>query len=224
LGTVFGLVHGCLGQAFFVLLGVIALLLSPLWERLKPGSGGPLRNGMRGLLAAGTGLIFLQLLLGATMRHQHAGLAIPDFPLAYGNVLPATDPESLLRYNQQREHESVVTGFQIWLQMFHRLGAVAAVGTVFAAFIRAWRSLGWLSVVTRGTAVWAGLLVLQFSLGMATIWTRKAADVATAHVAGGALALLGGTLLILLARKLSLPVRAAARPDSLPTLVRSATH
>ncbi len=33
-------------------------------------------------------LIFGQLLLGATMRHQHAGLAIPDFPLAYHKLWP----------------------------------------------------------------------------------------------------------------------------------------
>ncbi len=34
----------------------------------------------------------LQLMLGATMRHQHAGLAIPDFPLAHGRF-GRTDPE-----------------------------------------------------------------------------------------------------------------------------------
>ena len=38
-----------------------------------------------------TGLILLQLMLGATMRHQHAGLAIPDFPLAYGKLWPDVD-------------------------------------------------------------------------------------------------------------------------------------
>ena len=39
-------------------------------------------------------LIFGQLILGATMRHQHAGLAIPDFPLAYGKLWPAMDAAS----------------------------------------------------------------------------------------------------------------------------------
>jgi len=35
-----------------------------------------------------TVLIFAQLLVAATMRHQHAGLAIPDFPLAYARSGP----------------------------------------------------------------------------------------------------------------------------------------
>ena len=47
-------------------------------------------------------LILGQLALGAAMRHQHAGLAIPDFPLAYGKLWPATDAASVAHYNAQR--------------------------------------------------------------------------------------------------------------------------
>src|SRR6185295_10968094 len=35
-----------------------------------------------------TTLVYLQILLGATMRHTGAGLAIPDFPLSYGHLIP----------------------------------------------------------------------------------------------------------------------------------------
>ena len=73
-------------------------------------------------------LILAQLTLGATMRHQHAGLAIPDFPLAYGRLWPAMDADSVARYNQQRMEvvaANPITAFQIDLQMVHRLVAMA---------------------------------------------------------------------------------------------------
>ena len=34
------------------------------------------------------GNVFVQLALGASMRHSHTGLSIPDFPTAYGHILP----------------------------------------------------------------------------------------------------------------------------------------
>ena len=37
------------------------------------------------------------------MRHQHAGLAVPDFPLAYGKVWPPTDTAFLEEVNRARE-------------------------------------------------------------------------------------------------------------------------
>ncbi|HEX9492282.1 MAG TPA: COX15/CtaA family protein, partial [Thermoanaerobaculia bacterium] len=33
-------------------------------------------------------IVFLQILLGALMRHLGAGLAIPDFPLSFGRLVP----------------------------------------------------------------------------------------------------------------------------------------
>ena len=69
-------------------------------------------------------------------------------------------------------------------------------------------------------ALWLGLLLVQAGLGMATIWTNKAADVATAHVAVGALSLMTGTLLSFIAAR-----RAPASPighDS--SLTREPVH
>lgn len=222
LGLVFGLIHGCLGQVFFVLLGVIAFLCSPAWQRLS-GSH-PALAVLRPWIWAGTALVALQLILGATMRHQHAGLAISDFPLAYGQIWPATDAGSLLRYNQVRIHESTVTAFQIHLQMIHRLGAILALGVIVGTGFRLVRATGWASTTGQLAALWSFLILGQFTLGMFTIWTNKAADVATAHVAGGALLFLVGTLLILAARKLSLPVCAAAPVRPVTVFPRPALH
>ena len=43
---------------------------------------------LRKLTVATTAWIYVQILIGATMRHTDAGLAIPDFPLAFGQLIP----------------------------------------------------------------------------------------------------------------------------------------
>ncbi len=141
-------------------------------------------------------------MLGATMRHQHAGLAIPDFPLAYGRLWPAMDADSVLRYNQQRIEvvaQNPITAFQIGLHMAHRLVALAIlIGTGAVAW---WTGrLGGSTRSNVGTTLrrlgrlWLGLIVAQVGLGAWTVWSGKAADVATAHVLVGALSLATGAL------------------------------
>ena len=76
------------------------------------------RSGYPTLYLLATLLILAQLTLGAAMRHQHAGLAIPDFPLAYGKLWPAMDAASVAHYNQQRIEvvaANPITAFQIGL-------------------------------------------------------------------------------------------------------------
>ena len=141
------------------------------------------------------------------MRHQHAGLAIPDFPLAYGKLWPATDPASVQLYNQHRLELTAVnpiTATQVILQMVHRLVALAILGAVFWS---AWQFRFNASALRRFRAprrlayAWLGLILIQGLLGAATIWSDKAADIATAHVVVGALALaLGANLSIIWGR------------------------
>ena len=46
-----------------------------------------------------TAVIYVQILLGATMRHTGAGLAIPDFPLAFGHLIPPHwDPKIAMHF------------------------------------------------------------------------------------------------------------------------------
>jgi heme A synthase len=72
---------------------------------------------------------------------------------------------------------------------------------------RAGRSLGWRHRLTRFTTVWFGLVLTQVFIGAATIWTGKSADIATAHVACGALCLAtGGLASIVSFRLLAAPV------------------
>lgn len=194
-----GIFHATLAQMFFCLVSSIALFQTNFWKKLQPGQ---IASPVKMLYLATTVLILGQLVLGATMRHQHAGLSIPDFPLAYGKVWPATDPDSIAHYNQVRvapESYGFITATQVILQMVHRIVALAIVICVLTCFIRTLRQFGWQSLLTRWTGGWFALICCQALLGAATIWTAKSADIATLHVAFGALSLLSGTLLTIVA-------------------------
>jgi cytochrome c oxidase assembly protein subunit 15 len=212
-----GIFHATLAQLFFVLLCVIALLTTRWWREFSVNVGlaagsfpltptlslGEREKTRRFWLmvpTAATVLILFQLILGATMRHQHAGLAIPDFPLAYGKIWPAMDPVSVELCNQKRLEATAVnpiTAFQIGLQMVHRMVALLILaGVAFSAWLTR-QNLGSKNPLSKMTLSWLGLILAQAILGAATIWSGKAADVATAHVLLGALSLASGTVVSL---------------------------
>jgi cytochrome c oxidase assembly protein subunit 15 len=210
-----GLFHGCLAQSFFALMATIALVTSKFWrnlerartsesERERTGAAGhqsPLTNHLslltsqRWVLAV-TAMVFVQLVLGASMRHSHAGLSITDFPTSYGHLFPPLDDATIAQINQQRGAASqpYTSAALILLQYVHRVWAVLiVVGLVFTA-IRLLRSQ--LSLFFRHCATgWILLIVVQFCLGAWTVLSNKAADIATAHVLFGALTLMLGVLL-----------------------------
>jgi cytochrome c oxidase assembly protein subunit 15 len=228
-----GIYHATIAQLFFVLTCALALFTSRWWKGLErqpparreensadkhavPEAGAPLC----GLVLFTTILIFIQLIIAAAMRHQHAGLAISDFPLAHGKLWPDTGAEAVARYNAQRvsiNAENPITAFQIELQMAHRVVALAILICVGIAVFcsrrcqSAERAIappthvgGYESTVAvRLSWFWLGLTLFQVGLGAATIWTNKAADVATAHVLVGALALTIGALWCAIAFRVS---------------------
>jgi len=191
-----GIFHGCLAQLLLVSVSLMGLFTSRWWIETRPGIGLTPRHWTGRTLAI-CALIFAQLMLGATMRHQHAGLSIHDFPLAYGQAWPNVDPASVDRYNLARmaHNEVPTTALAISLQMAHRVGAVLITAAIFAAAAAVWLTPGSAPILRRWSAAWVGLVLLQFALGAFTIWTNKAADVATTHVAIGALTLVLGALL-----------------------------
>ena len=193
-----GIFHATIAQLFFILICVIALFTSQFWRGLLAGKGNYFVSpSLRMLVLFTTILIFFQLIIAATMRHQHAGLSIPDFPLAYGKIWPATNPDAVAGYNARRvsvTEEAPVTAFQIELQMAHRVVALIIFILVAASAWLAWRRLGGKDSLTKLAFFWLALIFLQIGLGAATIWTNKAADVATAHVMVGALSLVTGAL------------------------------
>src|SRR6202047_4766745 len=128
--AVLGLFHGCLAQGFFCLVATIALVTSRFWRHIEPAADARAIETLRFWTVAVTGMWIVQLALGASMRHSHTGLSIPDFPAAYGGVLPPLDAASVARINETRGGNQAappVTAGLILLQYLHRGWAVLIV-------------------------------------------------------------------------------------------------
>jgi heme a synthase len=190
-----GILHACLAQAFLGLVVVIALATTKFWrtlsnvvvdaEKLAP---------IKTIAIAITVAVYIQLALGATMRHQHRDLAILDFPTAYGAWIPDTSEYKLALINAWRNAHgfSEVSGFQIWLQMVHRFLALVIAVAVIVFCSRVGRDARRIAALRRLSILWLLLIFVQLMLGAWTIWSNKAADIATAHVAMGAIMLCFG--------------------------------
>jgi cytochrome c oxidase assembly protein subunit 15 len=215
-----GIFHACVAQAFLALLVVIALVTTNFWRSLGHGAvnlegSAPATPGrdelVQGLgsreLAAPLSLtnittirniaavvmlaIYVQLALGATMRHQHRDLSILDFPTANGAWIPDTSATALAKINAWRDARGLsdVDAFQIWLQMIHRFVALLIAIGVITFCSRVWRDARQVPALKKLSIWWIAFLLVQLTLGAWTIWSNKAADIATAHVAVGAIML-----------------------------------
>ncbi len=83
------------------------------------------------------------------------------------------------------------TAVQIWIQMVHRFVAVVIAAAVSGLFRQ---SAGTAAArLDLWSTLWLVMILVQIGLGAWTIWSNKAADVATAHMAlGSPLAVLAG--------------------------------
>jgi cytochrome c oxidase assembly protein subunit 15 len=179
--------HAGLAQLFFCMTVSLALFTSPGWRaRQDPVDDATLRR----IAAATTVLVYCQILAGATMRHIEAGMAIPDFPLAFGHVVPPF-------WN---------TGIAV--HFAHRVGAVLVTIAVLATaghvlyHHRARREL------VRPAALLIAFVLAQVTLGAFVVLSGLQPVINTAHVVNGALVL--ATSLVLTLR--SYRVRFAAAP------------
>ncbi|HUJ75417.1 MAG TPA: COX15/CtaA family protein [bacterium] len=166
--------HALLAQLFFALTVLLAQVTAPEWGPL-PASRQPGSVRLAGIVTLAA--LELELLLGAMVRHFNAGLAIPDFPLAFGRLAPPLDT------------------FAIQIHFFHRLGALVVVVLVLGTGVlalhrhRADRPLMWRA------AAMVAFLVAQVCLGGLVIWTQRGLAITTLHVVNAAL-LVGSTVLV----------------------------
>jgi len=197
------IVHACVAQAFFCLAAYVAVEASVWWQNRKPASIEDQARGHRlVMLGVATVLaIYVQLIVGATMRHFQAGLAIPDLPLAYGKVLPPINSAQLDAANWVRTRDlnlEPVTLGQIWLHFGHRIGAVVVTLLILALATMVVRRYAGEARLRRPALLLFALIAIQLTLGVLTVLMRKPADIASAHVAVGALVLV--TAFVLTAR------------------------
>ncbi|TNF70827.1 MAG: cytochrome oxidase assembly protein [Acidobacteria bacterium] len=209
LPTAISVSHAAVAQIFLCLIVTIAVATSRWW--VEGGAAVDVSDGIRRvahLATVTTGLIYCQILLGAVMRHTGAGLAIPDFPLAFGGLIPP-------RFD-----------FAIGIHFAHRLGALLVATMIFWTFGRVLR----LALKERRLVTSSGILTLlvliQGTLGGFVVLTSKAVLPNTLHVGTGGALLAVSLILTLsswhldwLARKVREPQ--AAEIPSHPQLQRA---
>jgi cytochrome c oxidase assembly protein subunit 15 len=199
------IVHACVAQAFFCFAAFVAVYTSEWWKEQQPTSTTSGR-GLIWLSAITVAAIYGQLMVGATMRHYQAGLAIPDLPLAYGKVLPPMNQEALDAINWQRVRMEpplpAVSLEQVWLHFGHRLGAMIVSILVLALAWTVARRYRMHPRLVRPGLLLVVLLAVQLTLGVLTVLLRKPADVASSHVAVGALVLVTSFILTTRAARL----------------------
>lgn len=179
--------HATLAQSFFVLIVLITLASSRWWceGEMAP----PVQSSTRTLPILVFAAVFIQLILGALMRHTDSGLAVPDFPLAFGSLWPSMDSGSLNEMNDHRAGMDLmpVSAGQVAIHMLHRLWAVVVSSLVVILAIRTFRDPQ--SRFREPVLLLTLLVLFQILLGALTIWSGKNAAVTTAHVATGSLIL-----------------------------------
>ena len=127
------------------------------------------------------------------MRHTDAGLAIPDFPLAFGHLVPPHwDPK-------------------IAIHFAHRVGALVAsvliVATAGHVFYHHRRRLD----LVRPSILLLVLLTMQITLGAYTVLTEKHYVINSLHVVTGACVLVTSLVLALRAHRAHLARFASTR-------------
>jgi cytochrome c oxidase assembly protein subunit 15 len=175
--------HAGLAQVVFCLTVAIALVTSPRWMR-----GYRDRSALRALddtvlrriAVSTTAAIYLQIIAGATMRHTGAGLAIPDFPWAFGRLIPP------------------VWSGPIAIHFAHRVGALAVTVLVIATAAHVFYHHRSRRELTRSSLLLLVLLAIQITLGALTVLTGKHHIINSFHVVTGAMVL--GTSLVLTLR------------------------
>jgi cytochrome c oxidase assembly protein subunit 15 len=174
--TVFRVLHGCCAQAELCILVTLAAVLSPVWRQLAPK---PAWKGIGRFGWITAAVVYCQLIVGATMRHLGAGLAIPTFPLTPGGgFMPEAHNVFVdLNFTHTRFGAGLVTVFIIAL--------VAKVLNRASGEKRLWHPAMGLCL----------LLVSQVMLGMLVIWKMRPPMLTTIHVVNGAAILATAVLL-----------------------------
>jgi cytochrome c oxidase assembly protein subunit 15 len=188
------IVHGIAAQLFFCFIAAFCVMTSRFWAEKKNIDPSPAMRNVLRLSLLTVAILLAQLIVGAVMRLCDAGLAIPDFPTSYGHLLPPTHIDAAFRQAAIHQYGTDlglnrVTLFQIWIHFAHRIGATLASISVIWLAIMILLRLRSQPAFTRPAWIILALLVIQVTLGVLTVLLRKPADIASLHVAVGALLL-----------------------------------
>jgi heme a synthase len=173
--------HAATAQALFCLMVAIAIFTNPRWERTAHMEEPSARLPLAMLAALTTAVVYVQILIGALMRHLGAGLVIPDFPLSFGAAVPP------------------FWDIYIAVNFAHRIGALVVSVMIVWTVARVLREHREVAALRRPALALLLLLAAQVSLGAITIWSGRAVLPTTSHVAIGAAVLATSFALTLMA-------------------------
>ena len=175
--------HASLAEIVFCLTVTIALVTSPGWQR-GYAAGLPDDRTLQRIAIATTATIYLQILLGATMRHTDAGLAIPDFPWAFGHLIPPHwDPKIAIHFS-------------------HRVGALFVTAMLLATTGHVLYHHRRRAELRRPSLLLLTLLPLQITLGAFTVLSGRQHIINSLHVVTGASILVTSLVLTLRAHRI----------------------
>ena len=190
------IIHGILAQTFFITTIVLAYGLSI--ERSKRTEiSGP--SGVKRGAVIMCGLVYVQLILGALMRHTASGMAIPDFPTMGGLWIPTFSETMIHNINSTLFDLDIdpVSRGQVIIHSIHRLGAIIVTGSI-GFFVYKYGSFAkGNKLVFAAMVSIIGIVILQFSLGAITVLSERSPYIASFHVVTGA-SLLGACTLFIL--------------------------
>lgn len=188
--------HAGLAEIFLCLNMSIAFFTSESFQRLRGRTA--VEDAPTTLSTLLVVLVYLQILAGALVRHLGAGLAIPDFPLSFGRLIPP-----------------FTTG-AIAVNFVHRTGAALVAIAILALAVRVFRSAPSLRPLM---TLLLALTSLQIYLGAKVVWFGSAnagayhslagavplrlASITSFHVVTGAATLTTSLLLALTARTIA---------------------
>jgi len=135
------------------------------------------------------------------MRHSGAGLAIPDFPLMFGGLVP------------DRWSNAIAIHFA------HRVGALIVAAAVLATSAHVWYHHRGRRELTGPAGMIIGLVLVQITLGALTVLSRRNVAINSAHVVCGAL-VLATSLVITLRSWRARFAEVRLKPDTTPVGVR----
>jgi heme a synthase len=167
------------------LLGGMAILALLTWLVLARSSPVIAYRGLRFPAALALALLAVQIALGGWVSSNYAALACPDVPLCLGQAIPPMDFANafhvLRELGQTPQGELLSREALTAIHWSHRVFALPVLAAVGWAAYRALK-------LSRGlAALIAGLLLVQFSLGVATVVVSRPLALAAAHNALAAL-------------------------------------
>jgi cytochrome c oxidase assembly protein subunit 15 len=184
-------IHAVLAQSIVCLIVSIAVMTSQSWIDFE-------RNDIRissnvfGVNIILVSAVFLQLIVGAFVRHTGSGLIIPDFPLSFGKIIPPfgnlPNKASVPFPISDKEFLAKVV-----LQFSHRVLGFIILALIIYFFIQ-WRKIDKTAFLPKMLLL---LTIVQIILGAVNIWSKKSVFSTVPHVAIGALILALSVALLL---------------------------